>query len=196
MSAFPHIGPVVQPSRSTFRSMTRSGNQFVLRAHALSGCGARGSYEVKEPIITKPRLPIRVEVPNPSTAWGPTTRLGNPHQTTLDSQFHHPYEAGPAHLSSPPRLPPSVGFPIRAQVPNPSTTWGATTRLGNPPARGALRWTCPQDVVRARRYPQVGSGVTNRARHLTWSRRGDLVSFRSARPRFVGVRRAAKDPPW
>ena len=134
------------------------GNQFALRARALCGCRTR---RTERPIVTKPRLPIRGEAPNPSTTWGATTRLGNlvtPPWTVGSTTRTTPARRNCASPRPPAPCPPPCagGFPIRGEAPNPSTTWGATTRLGNLGLEGRCKWTCPQGVFRARRYPQAG----------------------------------------
>ena len=104
------------------------GNQFALRAYALCVCRTPRTEETDRD---------EAAAPNPRRGSQPIDDLGSHHQaweprhTTLDSQLHHTYDTGEAQLRFPRPPRPPMGLPIRAQVPNPSTTWGATTRLGN-----------------------------------------------------------------
>jgi hypothetical protein len=92
--------------------------------------------------------------------------------------------------------------PTRVEVPNPGRGPQSAHDLGThheaweASSAGHHPWSCPHGKCSARRYPQIRRRVTNGACHFTWSGHGDHVPFRFARPRFVGVRGAATDPPW
>src|ERR1035437_9165783 len=96
MSASPHLALVVQPTQPTFRSLTLGyGNELVLRAW----------------------LPIRIQVPNPPTSWGPTTRLGTP--------IKPPWTSAPPHVRH--RLG-ATAFPAPTSRPR----WGSQSERGSP----------------------------------------------------------------
>jgi len=104
------------------------GNQFALRARALCGCRTR---RTERPIVTKPRLPIRGEAPNPSTTWGAPPGLG--------TSSHHLGRSAPPHVRhrrGATALPPGPPPPAPRPAPGGSQSEARLPthrRLGEPP---------------------------------------------------------------
>jgi len=116
------------------------GNQFALRARALCGCRTR---RTERPIVTKPRLPIRGEAPNPSTTWGATTRHGNlviPPWTVGSTTRTTP--ASTRRSSSPDR---------------PHSTRCSPRRSASPTSRNSARRWCGSTCMTSQTEPACGT---------------------------------------
>ena len=90
--------------------------------------------------------------PNPSTGSQPTHELGthhqawDPHQTTLDISSTTRTTPARRNGASRPHLRPSVGFPIRARVPN-DTDITQMQHLLNTRPRMTLDWRTPAETL-------------------------------------------------